>query len=212
MTIRSLRHLKTVATVLTLFAAIPAQTAKPPAKPAGPATVTVNMLTSDGPILIQLETKRAPITSANFLRYVDRKYLDGTTFYRAARAKGSPKTGFIQGGINGDATRWMPPIPHEPTTTTGLHHGDGTISMARTDPGTAAGEFFMIVGAAPYMDANPRAKGDKAGYAAFGHVVKGMDVVRRILASPTYPKGGPAEMKGQMIKAPVRIISVRRVS
>jgi peptidyl-prolyl cis-trans isomerase A (cyclophilin A) len=180
------------------------------AKPAAPATVKVDMVTSAGSIVIALETKKAPITSANFLRYVDRKYFDGISFYRAARAKGAPKIGFIQGGINGDATRWMPPIPHEPTTKTGLHHGDGTISMARTEPGTAAGEFILIVGDASYMDAHPKAKGDNAGFAAFGHVVKGMDVVKKILASPTWPKAGEGAFKGQMIKQPVKIISVRR--
>ncbi len=197
-----------MASLMALAAAVPVQAAKPAA---GPATVRVNMVTADGAILIELEAKRAPITAGNFLHYVDQKFFDGTNFYRAARAKGAPKQGFIQGGTNGDIRKWAPPIAHEPTTKTGLHHGDGTISMARTTPGTAQGEFFLIVGAAPYMDANPRAKGDNAGFAAFGHVVKGMDVVRKILASPTIPKSGMGAMKGQVIKAPVKIISVRRV-
>lgn len=197
--------------MLTILAAGPAQAAKPPAKPATPATMRVNMVTSKGAILIELAARKAPITTANFLRYVDLKYLDGTTFYRAARAKGSPRTGFIQGGVNGNPMRYIPPIAHEPTTKTGLRHGDGTISMARTEPGTAQGEFFLVVGPAPYMDAHPRAKGDNAGFAAFGHVVKGMDVVRKILASPTWPKAGSGAFKGQMIKQPVKIISVRRV-
>ena len=200
--------LRPLAVALLVLAAAPGMAAKP----AAPTTVKVDMVTSDGTIVIALETKKAPITSANFLRYVDRKYFDNITFYRAARAKGAPRIGFIQGGINGDATRWMPPIPHEPTTKTGLHHGDGTISMARTEPGTAAGEFILIVGDASYLDAHPKAKGDNAGFAAFGHVVKGMDVVKKILASPTWPKAGSGAFKGQMIKQPVRIISVRRVS
>jgi peptidyl-prolyl cis-trans isomerase A (cyclophilin A) len=199
---------RSLAAALLTLAAAPGMAAKP----AAPATVKVDMVTSAGSIVIALETRKAPITSANFLRYVDRKYFDGITFYRAARAKGAPKIGFIQGGINGDATRWMPPIPHEPTTKTGLHHGDGTISMARTEPGTAAGEFILIVGDASYMDAHPKAKGDNAGFAAFGHVVKGMDVVKKILASPTWPKAGEGAFKGQMIKQPVKIISVRRVA
>lgn len=209
MTIPFLRPALT-AFLLATAAAAPVQAAKPPAKPAGPATVRVNMVTEKGPILIELNARKAPITTANFLRYVDRKYFDDTRFYRAARAPGAPKIGFIQGGINGDATRWMPPIPHEPTTKTGLHHGDGTISMARTEPGTAAGEFILIVGDASYMDAHPKAKGDNAGFAAFGHVVKGMDVVKKILASPTWPKAGSGAFKGQMIRQPVKIISVRR--
>jgi peptidyl-prolyl cis-trans isomerase A (cyclophilin A) len=209
MTNQILRSLTLAAALASLVSALPAGAVKPPA---GPAKVRVNMVTSDGAILIELEPRRAPITTANFLGYVDRKMLDGTSFYRAARAKGAPKSGFVQGGVNGDIRRWAPPIPHEPTTKTGLHHGDGTISMARTTPGSAQGEFFLIVGPAPYMDANPKARGDNLGFAAFGHVVKGMDVVRRILASPTIPKAGSAAMKGQMIKAPVKIISVRRVS
>jgi peptidyl-prolyl cis-trans isomerase A (cyclophilin A) len=168
------------------------------------------MVTAAGPILIELEARRAPITTANFLTYVDNRYFDGTSFYRAARAKGAPKQGFIQGGPNGDVRKWAPPIAHEPTTKTGLRHVDGTISMARTRPGTAQGEFFLIVGDASYMNANPKAKGDNLGFAAFGHVVKGMDVVRKILASPTIPKAGMGAMKGQFIKAPVKIISVRR--
>jgi peptidyl-prolyl cis-trans isomerase A (cyclophilin A) len=196
------------ASLAALFAAVPGETAKPAA---GPAKVRVNMVTADGPIVIELEARRAPITTANFLHYVDGKMFDGTSFYRAARAKGAPKSGFVQGGVNGNIQRWAPPIAHEPTTKTGLHHGDGTISMARTTPGSAQGEFFLIVGPAAYMDANPRAKGDNLGFAAFGHVVRGMEVVRRILASPTIPKAGSAAMKGQMIKAPVKIISVRRV-
>ena len=195
------------AAVLLLFAAASGEAAKP----AAPGKVRVNMVTSDGPILIELEAKRAPITTSNFLRRGDGKLFDGTSFYRAARAKGSPRTGFIQGGVNGDPMRWAPPFAHEPTTKTGLHHGDGTISMARSQPGTAQGEFFLIVGAAPSMDAHPKAKGDNAGYAAFGHVVTGMDVVRRILASPTDPKAGSGAMHGQWIKAPVKIISIRRV-
>jgi peptidyl-prolyl cis-trans isomerase A (cyclophilin A) len=205
------RTLRTILAAAILLAPVTAHAAKPPAKPAGPATVRVNMVTSAGPILLELNAKRAPITTANFLHYVDDKLLDGTSFYRAARAKGAPKVGFIQGGVNGDVRRWAPPIVHEPTTKTGLQHGDGTISMARTTPGTAQGEFFLIVGPAAYMDANPKAKGDNLGYAAFGHVVKGMDTVRRILASPTLAKAGLGDMKGQMIKDPVKIISVRRV-
>ncbi len=208
MTIQTLRRAAITASLVALLAAVPTEAAKPPA---GPAKVRVNMVTAAGAIVIELEAKRAAITTANFLHYVDDKLLDGTSFYRAARARGGPKQGFVQGGPNGDIRKWAPPIAHEPTTKTGLHHGEGTISMARTTPGTAQGEFFLVVGDASYMDANPRAKGDNLGFAAFGHVVKGMDVVRKILASPTIPKAGMGAMKGQFIKAPVKIISVRRV-
>jgi peptidyl-prolyl cis-trans isomerase A (cyclophilin A) len=105
----------------------------------------------------------------------------------------------------------LPGIAHEPTTKTGLKHVDGTISMGRNAPGTAAGDFFIVVGDMTYMDANPSAPGDNLGYAAFGHVVEGMDVVKKILAAPRSPTLGEGVMKGQMLAAPIKIISVRRV-
>jgi peptidyl-prolyl cis-trans isomerase A (cyclophilin A) len=177
---------------------------------AAPAKVRVALKTSEGSIVIALDMRRAPITAGNFLAYVDQKKLDGTSFYRAARAVGNPKRGFIQGGVHRDARRSLPPIAHEPTSRTGLRHRDGTISMARREPGTAMGEFFILVGDAPAMDAQPGGKGDTAGYAAFGQVVSGMPVVRRILASRTWPQGSGA-MKGQLIRKEVKIIEARRL-
>ena len=190
-----------------LLAAAPASSR--PAGHSAPAQAPVRVLlqTSDGPILIQLEMKRAPITAGNFLRYVEQKKFDGTSFYRAARTRGAPKLGFIQGGIRHSIMRALPPIAHEPTSRTGIKHLDGTISMARDQPGSAMGDFFITAGPAPAMDAHP---GDP-GYAAFGHVVKGMDVVHRILASKTYADRGSGAMKGQMLLAPVQIVSARRV-
>jgi peptidyl-prolyl cis-trans isomerase A (cyclophilin A) len=110
-----------------------------------------------------------------------------------------------------DPAKILPPIAHEPTTQTGLKHLDGVISMGRYAPGTATGDFFICSGPAPYLDAHPGAPGDNAGYAAFGHVIDGMDVVRAILALPT---NGPARspmMQGQMLSPPVPIVSVKRV-
>jgi peptidyl-prolyl cis-trans isomerase A (cyclophilin A) len=159
-----------------------------------------------GSIILELDGKRAPITTANFLRYVDEKRFDGTSFYRAARTKGAPKRGFIQGGIRHSYTRMLLPIAHEPTSKTGLRHVDGTISMARDRPGTAMGDFFITVGPSASMDA----KAGDPGFAAFGRVLKGMDVVQRILAAPTVPNAGRGAMKGQMITKPVKIISASR--
>lgn len=176
---------------------------------AAPGEVRVSLRTSEGTILLALDTKRAPVTANNFLAYVDRKYFDGTRFYRAARAQGNSRQGFIQGGIKRDLRRSMPPIPHEPTTRTGLRHRDGTISMAMREPGTAMGEFFIMVGPSPSMDAKGNGKGANAGFAAFGRVVSGMPVVKRILAARTHPGGGGA-LKGQMIEKPVTIIEARR--
>jgi len=178
-----------------------------------PDTARVRLVTEAGTIDLELNGRRAPITTANFLAYVDRQRLDGTHFYRAARTRGAPERGFIQGGIHRDYRRMLNPIAHEPTSATGLRHVSGTVSMARTAPGTAMGDFFIIVGDMPSMNADARGEDDdeRAGYAAFGRVVGGMDVVRRILASPTVPNAGRGAMRGQMITQQVRIISARRL-
>ena len=188
----------TLVALFTILSALPASAAKP---------VLVRLQTSAGPITIQLEMQRAPITAGNFLRYAQEKRFDGTFFYRAARNKRSPTTGLVQGGINHRVVRARLPIAHEPTSRTGLAHVDGTVSMARNAPGTAMGDFFITVGSAPYLNARP----GSVGYAAFGKVVSGMPIVRKMLAAPTYPGGRTATTKGQQIIAPIRIISVRRV-
>lgn len=189
---------------LLFLAAVPAEAQRGPP----PATVRVALNTSAGTITLALDARRAPVTTANFLAYVDQRRFDGTSFYRAARTPGARGRGFIQGGIRRTARRALPQIAHEPTSRTGLRHLDGTISMARMAPGTAMGDFFIIVGGAmPAMDAR---RGDP-GFAAFGRVAGGMDVARRILAAETVPNAGRGAMRGQMITAPVRILSARRV-
>jgi peptidyl-prolyl cis-trans isomerase A (cyclophilin A) len=174
--------------------------------------VRVRLETEMGPIELELDGRRAPVTTANFLAYVDQQRFDGTSFYRAARTRGASDRGFIQGGIRRNYRRMLAPIAHEPTSETGLSHADGTISMARTQPGTAMGEYFIIVGDMPSMDAGAgRESGDDLGFAAFGRVVDGMDVVRRILAAPTVPDAGRGAMRGQMIAEPVAILRAQRV-
>jgi len=173
-----------------------------------PAATRVAIRTDEGTITVALEPRRAPVTTANFLRYVDAHRLDGTRFYRAARGQRDPAIGLVQGGIDHDLPRSFLPIAHEPTSRTGLRHVDGTISMARNEVGSAMGDFFIVVGPAPYLDARP----NYPGYAAFGRVTAGMDVVRRILAKPTYPGGLSRATLNQTIRRPVRILSVRRVS
>jgi peptidyl-prolyl cis-trans isomerase A (cyclophilin A) len=169
--------------------------------------VRVRLDTEAGPILLALDHKRAPVTTANFVRYVESGKFEGTFFYRAARTKGADGRGFVQGGIRHSARRAFPPIAHEPTSDTGLKHVDGTVSMARAAPAGAMGDFFIIVGAAmPSMDSKP----GSPGFAAFGRVEGGMDVVRNILAAPTVANAGRGPMRGQMIEKPVKILSARR--
>lgn len=103
-----------------------------------------------------------------------------------------------------------PPIAHESTTVTGLRHKAGTISLGRFAPGTAKGDFFICVSELPYLDANPGGSGDNQGFAAFGQVVQGMGVVRKILASPTSATAPFADQKGQWLEPPVRILSAKR--
>jgi len=184
--------------ILALVALLTATAAA--AAPANPAIIHVKLVTSAGPIVLALDARRAPRTVANFMKYVDDGRFDGTQFYRASRNKGNPKLGFIQGGIGQDARRILDPVPLEPTSKTGIHHTDGVISMAHgANPNSAAGNFSIMVGPNPSLDA----RGSSAGYAAFGHVVSGMDIVRRILSLPS--GGGEGPMKGQMLVHPITI-------
>lgn len=183
----------------------------PPVSKPAYKTVPVAILTSAGTITIALEVERAPLTSANFLRYIDQKRLDGTTFYRSFTYPTDPGTGLIQGGAQNNPKRILKPVPHEPTSKTGLTHDDGALSMARGAPGTADGDFFIILGKMEGLDANPAASGDNQGYAVFGHVIGGMDVVRTIAAMPRDMAKGVGVMKGQMLASPVRILGTRRI-
>ena len=168
-----------------------------------PAAVRVILETSAGTILVETDP-RAPITAANFLRYVDEGRFDGTDFYRGMELGGG--TGVVQGGTSNAPDRILPPIAHEPTSQTGLRHVDGALSMARFDPGTADGDFFIIVGSLPGYDA----RATDPGFAVFGRVVEGMEVVRAILVAPKSPTEGEGFMRGQMLDPRVRILSARR--
>jgi peptidyl-prolyl cis-trans isomerase A (cyclophilin A) len=189
----------------------PPEAAPPPApEPPLPATVKVVMTTALGPITIALETERAPVTAGYILRHVDEARLDGASFYRAYKITPDGGMGLVQGGIR-DGAKLLPPVAHEPTTATGLTHDEGAISLARGAPGTAQAQFFIILGNLSSLDANPAAAGDNQGFAVFGRVTEGMDVVRQILNVPVSATKGEGAMKGQMIEAPVKIISVKRL-
>jgi peptidyl-prolyl cis-trans isomerase A (cyclophilin A) len=169
----------------------------------------VLLQTADGPITIELAADKAPVTCANFLRYVDAKRFDGGVFYRALKLAPDPLTGLIQGGIKNDPAKSFPAIAHESTKVTGLSHKNGAISMARYDPGTATSEFFIIIGDIPSLDAEAKDGGDP-GFAAFGHVIDGMDTARAILAAPVSATKGEGSMKGQMLEPELAIVSARR--
>lgn len=192
-----------LAAILALLAPTIATAQNRPA----PGMVRVRIETSAGNIVLALDARRAPKTTANFLAYVDDGRLDGTRFYRAARRAGNPKLGFVQGGIGTDARRILPSPRLEPTDRTGIRHTDGAVSMAHgANPDSATGNFSIMVGANPSLDA----RGPNRGYAAFGRVVAGMDVVKRILARPT--GGGRGPMRGQMIQPDgIRILRAVRL-
>lgn len=187
----------------------PAPEQPAPEKPA-PVTTDVVMETGEGRIIIALETERAPITAGYILKHVDEKRLDDGAFYRAYKVVPDGSIGLVQGGIQ-DGRKLLPGVAHEPTSTTGLTHDEGAISLARGAPGTAQAQFFIILGNLKSLDADPNALGDNLGYAVFGRVKEGMDVVRKILNVPLSLTKGDGAMKGQMIETPVKIISVRRV-
>lgn len=201
--------------VLALAAAAPARKSPPPAPPAPlPDIVRVALQTTMGTITVEVDVRRAPVTATNFVRYVEQKRFDGTAFYRSLHLDwGEQPNGLIQAGTRSDPRRVLKPIAHEPTSQTGILHKAGTLSMARYAPGTATGDFSIMLSDLPSLDANPAAPDaeGQAGYAAFGRVVDGMDVVRRIWEAPRATEVKPGDMPGQMIAQPVVITTARRV-
>lgn len=188
--------------------AAPAEPVAAPVAAPVPAVVAVVLQTSLGDIRLAVEIERAPVTAANFLRYVDAKRFDGIGGYRAMKLDADGKYGLVQAGLRGDRKRVFKPIAHESPATTGLSHVDGAISMARLAPGSATADFFIVIGDLVSLDGKPDS--DDPGYAVFGRVTEGMDVVRQMLDLPRDPNAGDAVMKGQMLAQPVRILTVRR--
>ena len=175
--------------ILAITGGADAATRRKPVAPPAPVvlgdSVRVVLTTDLGAITIDLDHLHAPVTTENFVAYVDQKRFDGTVFYRAMRlGPDGTAAGLVQGGTQNDPRRILKPIAHEPTTQTGILHKAWTISMARYAPGTATGDFSILLSDLPSLDADPKAAGDTAGYAAFGRVVEGQDTVRRIYDSP----------------------------
>jgi peptidyl-prolyl cis-trans isomerase A (cyclophilin A) len=170
--------------------------------------VAVALDTALGQIVVELDPVRAPVTTANFLAYVDGGLLDGETFYRAMKIGDG---GLVQGGIRSDGRKLLPPIAHEPTSQTGLKNVAGAIVMANAGAGTATSDFFILVSDQPAFDAGDPL-GDATGFAVFGRVVEGMDVVKRILVSPVSATKGEGVMQGQMLEPEVTIVKAERVN
>ncbi len=209
------RTLLGLCAVTALSTSAPAQTPGPaaPPPPAAKPNPRVKIETPQGAIVLELYPAKAPITVANYLRYVDRGLFNGATFYRASRPPGyaSDDYGLIQGGLQNDPKKVLPPIAHESTLKTGLtHRTDGTISMGRHAPGTAQSDWSITLGDMSYLDADPKDP-KNPGFAAFGQVVEGLDVVKKIIVLPTDPNRGEGAMKGEMLRQPVRITRVSRI-
>jgi peptidyl-prolyl cis-trans isomerase A (cyclophilin A) len=176
---------------------------------AGEAATAVRVVleTALGEIEVELDAKRAPRTVANFLRYVDAGHYDGGRFHRTVRPDTEVRKDVpievVQAGANPEREKeGFPPVALERTRDTGLRHADGTVSMARDGTDTATSDFFVCVGDQPSLDFGGGRNGDGQGFAAFGRVARGMDVVRRIQASPAI---------GQALDPPVLIRRARRI-
>jgi len=179
----------------------------------GEKNTRVVMQTDLGVIEIDVYKSRAPLTAENFLYYVDNGLYDGEGFYRAVRPETDPLglgMEIIQGGtLSGDSE--TAPIDHETTEMSGLSHTDGAISMARNEPGTgSAAYFFISIGDNTFLDYGGKRNPDGQGYAVFGQVVKGMDVVRAIQLRETKGVSESEVTSGQYLTEPVKIIQVKR--
>ncbi len=158
-----------------------------------------------GDIEVEIDSVHAPLTSANFLRYVDLGFYRFGRFHRTVRADNQAdakvKIAVVQAGLDSLRVKDFPPVALERTSVTKLSHKDGTISMARDGPGTATSDFFICVGDQPALDFGGKRNPDGQGFGAFGRVVLGMDVVRKVHAAPA---------QGQALEPPVRIHNIVR--
>jgi len=177
---------------------------------AAPGAVRTRVETEAGAFVVEVDPEVAPITVAHYLAHVDRQLLDGGAVYRVVTlANQAPETRHkievVQWGMMrpDDQPPPLPPIVHETTRQSGLRHRDGTVSMARAQPGSATAEYFVCIGDQPELDFGGGRNPDGLGFAAFGRVVEGMDVVRALHAR------GEAD---QYLAQPIRVRSVRRIA
>ena len=148
----------------------------------------VEIKTELGNIKVEIYKDKAPISADNFLKYVDKGLYKNTSFYRTVTMDNQPsnkiKIEVIQGGLGDNEDKMLPPIQHEPTNKTGILHKDGVISYARNEPGSETSEFFICIGDQPELDYGGKRNPDGQGFSAFGKVIDGMDVVRKIQSQP----------------------------
>ncbi|MDB4913349.1 MAG: peptidyl-prolyl cis-trans isomerase [Gemmatimonadetes bacterium] len=168
--------------------------------------IRIRIETQLGNIDAELDSVRAPVTVTNFLRYVDAHLYDDGTFFRTVTMANQPadavKIEVIQGGAPvTNRAKGFPAIPLERTSVTHLHHGDGTLSVARGGPDSGTDQFFVVINDQPELDFGGRRNSDGQGFAAFGHVTAGMDIVRKIQSQPA---------KGQSLETPVSILRIIR--
>lgn len=186
------------------------------AQTSAPARVVpVVFETELGSITVEVDTVRAPITSANFLRYVDGKFYDGGLIDRAVRPDNTTRHDVeiqvIQFQINPSReAASFPPIALERTSVTGLTHGNGAVSMARGGPDTATASFFVAIGDQHALDFGGKRNADGQGFAAFGRVVDGMDVVKRIQAAPTLPASAQGSFGTETLNPPIKVMRAFR--
>ena len=197
-----LRSLGSIVTVLGLVGAALI------AHPAAQGSVRVLVQTELGDIVLEVDTRSAPNTAANFLKYLDAGHYDGGSFHRAVKMDNQPdspvKIEVIQAGVSGERARdGFPPIPIERTSVTGLRHTDGAISMARGQPDSATSGWFVCINDQPSLDFGGARNPDGQGFAAFGRVVQGMDVVRKIQRAPN--------TDAQRLTPPIKILKAARV-
>lgn len=181
-------------------------------KPAPPVVVVFE--TELGNIVMEVDVARAPVTAENFLKYVDGKFYDGGIVNRAVRPDNTVRKDVeiqvIQ--FQSDPTRrdMFPPIPLERTSVTGLTHADGTLSMARSGPDTARASFSIMIGPQPELDFAGKRNADGQGFAAFGRVTSGMDVVRKIQASKTAAPGAKVTFGPEGLDPPIKVLRAYR--
>jgi peptidyl-prolyl cis-trans isomerase A (cyclophilin A) len=167
-----------------------------------------------GEIVVEVFPRAASLSACDFLAYVDSNLYRGASFYRVVREdndRGSPKIEVVQGGLQ-DASKELPPVAHETTQQTGLKHVDGALSLARGVVGTGGGAaFFVVIGNQPSLDFGGARNNDRQGFAVFGRVVRGMDIVRRIHQIKEAAPTNDAYLQGQVLAEPVVIKDARRL-